>query len=70
MARSPCKRISQLRGIAVDNKIKFGTTQLSIPHQPRNLFKFKFNSYNICIHSCCLPCNYGTKPFGILQMGN
>ena len=26
------------------------------------------DSYNICIHSCCLPCNYVTKPFGILQM--
>ena len=25
------------------------------------------DSYNICIHSCCLPCNYVTKPFGILQ---
>ena len=24
------------------------------------------DSYNICIHSC-LPCNYVTKPFGILQ---
>ena len=24
-------------------------------------------SYNICIHSCCLPCNYVTKPFGIMQ---
>ena len=23
--------------------------------------------YNISIHSCCLPCNYVTKPFGILQ---
>ena len=25
------------------------------------------DSYNKCIHSCCLPCNYVTKPFGILQ---
>ena len=25
------------------------------------------DSYNICIHSCCLSCNYVTKPFGILQ---
>ena len=25
------------------------------------------DSYNICIHSCCLPCNYVTEPFGILQ---
>ena len=25
------------------------------------------DKYNICIHSCCLPCNYVTKPFGILQ---
>ena len=25
------------------------------------------DSYNICIHSCCLPCNYVTKLFGILQ---
>ena len=25
------------------------------------------DSYNICIHSCCLPCNYVNKPFGILQ---
>ena len=25
------------------------------------------DSYNICIHNCCLPCNYVTKPFGILQ---
>ena len=25
------------------------------------------DSYNICIHSFCLPCNYVTKPFGILQ---
>ena len=25
------------------------------------------DSYNICIHSCCLPCNYVTKSFGILQ---
>ena len=25
------------------------------------------DSYSICIHSCCLPCNYVTKPFGILQ---
>ena len=25
------------------------------------------DSYNICIHSCCLPCNYVTKPFGTLQ---
>ena len=25
------------------------------------------DSYNICIHSCCLPCSYVTKPFGILQ---
>ena len=25
------------------------------------------DSYNICIHSRCLPCNYVTKPFGILQ---
>ena len=30
-------------------------------HHPTN------DSYNICIHSCCLPCNYVTKPFGILQ---
>ena len=25
------------------------------------------DSCNICIHSCCLPYNYVTKPFGILQ---
>ena len=25
------------------------------------------DSYNKCIHCCCLPCNYVTKPFGILQ---
>ena len=25
------------------------------------------DSYNKCIHSCCLPGNYITKPFGILQ---
>ena len=25
------------------------------------------DSYNKCIHSCCLPCNYVTKPFGILN---
>ena len=25
------------------------------------------DSYNKCIRSCCLPCNYVTKPFGILQ---
>ena len=31
------------------------------PHCPSN------DSYNICIHSCCLPCNYVTKPFSILQ---
>ena len=30
-------------------------------HWPTN------DSYNICLHSCCLPCNYVTKPFGILQ---
>ena len=31
-------------------------------HYPTN------DSYNNSIHSCCLPCNYVTKPFGILQM--
>ena len=25
------------------------------------------DSYNKCIHGCCLPCNYVTKPFGILR---
>ena len=25
------------------------------------------DSYNKCIHRCCLPCNYSTKPFGIMQ---
>ena len=25
------------------------------------------DSYNNGIHDCCLPCNYITKPFGILQ---
>ena len=25
------------------------------------------NSCNKCIHSSCFPCNYVTKPFGILQ---
>ena len=25
------------------------------------------DSYNISIHSCCLPCNYVTKPSGKLQ---
>ena len=30
-------------------------------HCPNN------DSYNKCIHSCCLPCNYVTKSFGILQ---
>ena len=25
------------------------------------------DSYNICIYSFCLPCNYVTRPFGILQ---
>ena len=25
------------------------------------------DSYNNSIRSCCLPCNYVTKPFGILQ---
>ena len=25
------------------------------------------DSYKICIQSCCLPCSYVTKPFGILQ---
>ena len=25
------------------------------------------DSCNICIHNCCLPCNFVTKPFGILQ---
>ena len=30
-------------------------------HYPTN------DSYNKCIHSCCLPCNDVTKPFGILQ---
>ena len=25
------------------------------------------DSCNKCIHSCCLPCNYVTKPFRILQ---
>ena len=25
------------------------------------------DSYNKCIHSCCLLCNYVTKPFSILQ---
>ena len=30
-------------------------------HCPNN------DSYNKCVHSCCLPCNYVTKPFGILQ---
>ena len=25
------------------------------------------DSYNKCIHSCCLPCNYVTKPFSILK---
>ena len=25
------------------------------------------DSYNNSIHSCCLPCNYVTKPFSILQ---
>ena len=25
------------------------------------------DSYNNSIHSCCLPCNYVTKPFGTLQ---
>ena len=24
-------------------------------------------THTTCIHSCCLPCNYVTKPFGILQ---
>ena len=24
-------------------------------------------TYTTCIHSCCLPCNYVNKPFGILQ---
>ena len=23
--------------------------------------------HTICMYSCCLPCNYVTKPFGILQ---
>ena len=25
------------------------------------------DSYNMCIHSCCWPCNYVTKSFGIMQ---
>ena len=25
------------------------------------------DSCNKCMHSCCLPCNYVTKSFGILQ---
>ena len=25
------------------------------------------DSHNICIHNCCLPCSYVTKPFRILQ---
>ena len=42
-------------------------------HQKEPLGCFVFShcstndSYNKCIHSCCLPCNYVTKPFGILQ---
>ena len=28
------------------------------------------DSCNKCIHSCCLPCNYVTKPFGILWRVN
>ena len=31
------------------------------PHCPTN------DSYDNSTHSCCLPCNYVTKPFGILQ---
>ena len=30
-------------------------------HYPAN------NSLKKCIHSCCLPCNYVIKPFGVLQ---
>ena len=30
-------------------------------HFPNN------DSYSKCIHSCCLPCSYVTKPVGILQ---
>ena len=30
-------------------------------HYPTN------DSYSICIDNCCLPCNYVTKPFSILQ---
>ena len=27
-------------------------------------------THTTCIHSCCLPCNYVTKPFGILKRVN
>ena len=39
------KKISQLSCIAVDTKDKFSTAQLSTPHEPRNLFKFKLWNY-------------------------
>ena len=32
-----------------------------VAHYPTN------DSYRKCIHCCCLPCNYVTQPFGILQ---
>ena len=51
--------ISLLRQQTDSKKEPLGCVVYS--HCPTN------DSYNICIHSCCLPCNYVTKPFGILQ---
>ena len=41
------------------------------PKEPLDCVVYSYSptndSYNKYIHSCCLPCNYVTKLFGILQ---
>ena len=72
------KRISQLSGKTNTNLFKSTTNNIapfvSITwHQKEPLGCVVYShcptndSYNKCIHCCCLPCNYVTKPFGILQ---
>ena len=51
--------LSNLKDISLTKDITLGLCCKS--HCPTN------DLYNICIQSCCLPCNYVTKPFGILQ---
>ena len=51
--------IAPFVAITWHQKEPFGCVLYS--HCPTN------DSYNICIHSCCLPCNYVTKHFAILQ---